>query len=463
MRRLLLALPVGLALLGAGCALGPDFRRPNVPMEAAYRQSAAAGESIANLPWWQTFGDPVLHDLIRTALVENQDIRTAYWRVEEAAAILGFTRADQFPSFRYGAGAQRTETSDQLGPRPGGIDNDFMAGADVAWEIDLWGRLRRATESARAQLLAAEEFQRGVTITLVSQVAQAYFTLRGLDARLDISRRTLASRHAATELIRTRFRGGIVSELDVRQAEVEEATAAAAVPVFERQVAQVENALAVLLGRPPRDIPRGDALAAGSVPATAPAGLPSELVERRPDVREAEELAHAQMARIGAAEALRFPTLSLTGSAGLESNEWDNLTESDANFWSIGGSITGPIFEFGKNRRRVEAEKARTEQAVLQYEKTVINAFREVEDALVALRAGADEYAARNRQVDSAAAAARLARARYDGGVTSYLEVLDIERSLFSAELSASSALEGRYVALVQLYKALGGGWQAPP
>lgn len=443
----------------AGCSLGPDFSRPAVVEPEVYQENRA-GESIANLPWWEVFDDPVLKEFISTALEQNQDVRIAAYRVEEAIAALGFTRAEQFPAFGIGAGAGRAASSEQREGIPGTIGSDFSVYANVSWEIDLWGRLRRSTESARAELLATEFARQGVTISIVAAVADLYFQLRDLDSRLDISRRTLQSRRDSLQLIRTRFKGGIVSELDVRQAEIEEATAAAAVPVFERNIVAVENALSVLLARPPGRMARGAPLDAEHVPATVPAGLPAELLNRRPDVREAEERAHAQMARVGIAEALRLPTLTLTGAAGLQSSEWGDLNESDADFWSIGGNLVGPLFEFGRNLRRVEVEKARTEQVILRYESIVLNAYRDVDDSLTALRTGAVEYEARRRQVESARAAARLSRARYDGGVTSYLEVLDSERSLFSAELLASSTLQQRYAALVQLYKALGGGWQ---
>jgi multidrug efflux system outer membrane protein len=447
-----------LGMLG-GCALGPDFSRPDVVQPEVFREGPP-GESIANLPWWEVFDDPVLQDLVGMALEQNQDVRIAAARVEEALAALGFTRAEQFPAFGIGAGAGRAGGSDQREGIPGTIASDFSVYANVSWEIDLWGRLRRSTESARAELLATEAARQGVTISIVAAVADLYFQLRDLDNRLDISQRTLQSRSDSLALIRTRFKGGIVSELDVRQAEIEEATAAAAVPAFERNIVAVENALSVLLARAPGRIARGAPLDAEQVPATAPAGLPAELLNRRPDVREAEARAHAQMARVGIAEALRLPTLTLTGAAGLQSSELGDLNESGADFWSIGGNLFGPLFEFGRNLRRVDVEKARTEQAVLRYESTVLNAYRDVDDALTALGTGAVEYEARRRQVESARAAARLSWARYDGGVTSYLEVLESERSLFSAELLASSTLQQRYAALVQLYKALGGGWE---
>jgi multidrug efflux system outer membrane protein len=447
----------------ASCAIGPDFTRPAVPEPEAWRQAAPTGEAIANLPWWEVFRDPVLQELIGAALVENREVRIAAARVEEAAARLGFTRADQFPSLRYEANATRAESSERIDGVPGSLGETYSAAGTSYWEIDLWGRLRRATESARAELLATEAAERGVTITVVAGVAQLYFTLRDLDARLAIAQRTLVSRRDSTALIRTRFEGGVVSELDVHQAEIEEATAAAAVPAFERETVRVESALAVLLGRAPGDIPRGEPLDDARLPAEVPPGLPVELLARRPDLVEAEQRAHAQMARVGIAEALRLPTLSLTAAGGLASSDLDDFSDSSANFWSVGGNLTGPLFEFGKNKQRVEVERARTEQAVLRYEGAVLNAFSEVETTLAAVRTYAVEHAARRRQVAAALAAARLSRARYDGGVTSYLEVLDIERSLFNAELAETQTLQERYNALVELYKALGGGWMQQP
>jgi multidrug efflux system outer membrane protein len=412
---------------------------------------------LANAPWWDLFEDPVLLELIDTALAENKSLQAAAWRVDEARAQLGFVKSEMYPSFGYQVSADRTDPSDELGLGDLDAANTFHASAGVSWEVDLWGKYRRSNESARAQLFATEWGRRALIVSLVAETARGYFLLRDLDERLAISERTLASRRDSTELIRKRFEGGIVSELDVRQAEIEEATAAVAVPQFQRQIAQVENALSVLLGRNPGPILRGQALVVQELPAEPPAGLPSELLERRPDVRETEELLHAQLARIGVAQALRWPSLSLTGALGLESAELSDL--GSGSFWSIGGSLLGPIFEFGKNKRRVEVERARTEQLILGYEATVLEAFREVEDALVAIRTLRREYEARLAQVESATEARRLSRARYDGGVTSYLEVLDIERSLFQSELEASRTLQEHLGAIVDLYAALGGGW----
>jgi len=395
--------------------------------------------------------------LIETALAENQDLLAAAWRVDEARAQLGFVKAQIYPAFGFQAGAERRKPSDELIGLQFDPSNNFTAGAGVSWEADLWGKFRRSNESARAELFATEWSRRALIVSLVSEVARSYFLLRDLDARLEIAEDTLASRHDRTALIRSRFEGGIVSQLDVRQAEIEEATAAVIVPAFERGIVQVENALSLLLGRNPGPITRGKELVAQTLPEHPPVGLPSELLQRRPDVRQTEEQLHAQLARIGVAQALRWPSLSLTGLFGLQSQELSRFTSGAT--WSIGANLVAPLFEFGKNKRRVEVERTRTEQAILGYEAAVLDAFREVEDALVAIRTLREEYEARRWQLDSSQEARRLSRARYDGGVTSYLEVLDIERSLFQAQLDASRTLQEHLSAIVDLYAALGGGW----
>ena len=445
-----------LLVLAASCKLGPDYRRPLLDEPADFR-GVASGSSLANVDWWEIFEDPVLRELIEAALAGNKDLLAAAWRVDEARAQLGFVRSEMYPSFTYQLSADRISPSDEaFGFQFDDFDN-FTASAGVSWEADLWGKFRRSNESARAQLFATEWGRRALIVSLVAEVARAYFLLRDLDERLDISERTLESRRGSTELIRSRFEGGVTSQLDVRQAEIEEATAAVAVPQFERRIVQVENALSVLLGRNPGSIQRGMELSEQTLPENPPVGLPSELLQRRPDVLQTEELLHAQMARIGVAEALRWPSLSLTGLLGFQSQELSNFTSGTT--WNIGASLVGPLFEFGKNKRRVEVEVARTEQAILGYEATVLNSFREVENALVAIRTLREEFEARAMQLNSALEARRLSRARYDGGVTSYLEVLDIERSLFQSELDASRTLQEHFSAIVDLYAALGGGW----
>jgi multidrug efflux system outer membrane protein len=453
-----------LVLLG-GCTLGPDYERPELAVPESYVQPVQEGESFANLPWWDLFQDPALQELMRIALEENQDLGIAVARVEEFRATLGVTRADQFPTVDISATGAQAENSANV--FPGNLVDDtvenYRVSADVFFELDLFGRLRRSTEAARAQLLSEEENRRSVTISLVASVGSAYMLLRDLDAQLEIARRTEEAREDTLEIIRARFEKGTVPRLDVNQAEIELAVASAAVAAAERNVVQAENNLNILLGRGPANVARGLALEQQTLPPDIPSGLPSELLQRRPDILSSEAALAAQTALIGVAEAARWPSLTLTGSLGLESDDLSNLTDSGSDFWNAGINIFAPIYNAGRNRSRIEIEQARTEQALLTYEQTVLRAFREVEDALVAVRTYRDEHDARQRQVTAARNAAVLSRARYDGGVTSYLEVLDIERSLFNAELAESQTLRLYFNAVIELYKALGGGWNPEP
>ncbi len=455
--------PALLLALG-GCAAGPDYERPELEVPETYIQPVEQGESFANTPWWELFADERLQELIRIALEENQDLGIAAARVEEFRAVLGVTRADQFPTVDITAtGAQAEGSSNVFPGNLPGIPNEkaenYRLSADVFWELDLFGRLRRSTEAARAQLLATEEAQRSITISLVASVASSYMLLRDLDAQFEIARRTESTRTDSLGIIQARFDKGTVPKLDVNQAEIELAVASAAVAAAERAVTQTENALAVLLGRNPGAVPRGQTLEQQTLPPGIPSGLPSELLQRRPDVLASEAELAAQTARIGVAQAARWPSLSLTGALGFESDDLSILTDSGSDFWNAGLGIVQPLFNAGRNKSRVEIEEARTEQALLAYEQTVQRAFREVEDALVAVRTYRAEHEARRRQVAAARSAATLSRARYDGGVTSYLEVLDTERSLFNAELTESQTLRLYINAIIELYKALGGGW----
>ncbi len=452
-----------LVVLLGGCTLGPDYERPDIDIPASYIQPAEHGESFANMPWWELLQDPQLQALIRTALKENKDLGIAVARIEEFRAVLGVTRSDQFPTVDLVARGNRYEYSDNsnTGSPVSGTQENYRLSADVFFEVDLFGRLRRATEAARAQLLATEEARRSVTISLVANVASTYMLLRDLDAQLEIARRTEKLRGESLDIIQARFNKGIVSQLDVNQAQIELAIASVAIAAAERNVAQTEHLLSILLGRNPGRIVRGLALKQQVVPPAIPAGLPSELLQRRPDVLSSEARLAAQTARIGVAEASRWPSLILTGSLGYESIELSDLTANGSDFWGVGVDFLAPIFNAGRNRSRVEAERARTEQALLTYQQTVQRAFSEVEDALVAVRTYRDEHAARQRQVDAANNAARLSRARYNGGVTSYLEVLVTEQSQFSAELAESQTLRLYLNAIIELYKALGGGWDA--
>ena len=458
---------VPMFLVLGGCALGPDYERPELDVPEAFIQPVDEGESIVNLDWWELFDDPQLDALVRTALENNQDIAIAASRVEEFRAILGITRADQFPTVDVAGTAGRQSPSSNAFPGNipilgGGEIDSYKLSADVFFEVDLFGRLRRSTEAARADLLAAEENRRSVTISLISSVASTYMVLRDADAQYEISLRTERAREDSLAIIEARFEKGTVPLIDVNQAEIQLAIAQAAVAAAQRNVTQTENLLSTLLGMNPGPVTRGLPLKEQVFPPDVPAGLPSELLLRRPDVLAAEAALAAQTARIGVAEAARWPSLSLTGSLGIESQELSTLSDSDSGFWNLGAGILAPVFNSGRNRSRVEAERARTEQALERYEQTAQTAFREVEDALVAVRTYKDEYEARAYQVRSARSAATLSRARYDGGVTSYLEVLDTERTLFSAEISESQSLRLYFNSIIELYKALGGGW-APP
>jgi multidrug efflux system outer membrane protein len=452
---------LGLLVVLTGCALGPDYQRPEIDMPASYVQPVQQGESFSNLAWWDLFQDPELQSLIHIALEENKDLGIAVARIDEFRAVLGVTRADQFPTVDVSGIAARASSSENVFPGnllDGTVDN-YRLSAGVFFELDLFGRLRRSSEAARAQLLATEEARRGITISLVASVASTYMLLRSLDAQLEISRRTEQARGDSLKIISARFDKGTVPRLDLNQAEIELAVANAAVSAAERAVAQTEHALSILLGRNPGGIVRGLSLEQQAMPPAIPAGLPSELLQRRPDVLSSEALLAAQTARIGVAEAARWPSLSLTGAYGLESSELSDLTAGGSEFWNVGAGFLAPIFNGGRNKNRVEIERARTEQALLAYQQTVQRAFGEVEDSLVAVRTYRDEHAARKRQVEAARSAARLSRARYNGGVTSYLEVLDTERSLFGAELAESQTLRLHIDAIIRLYKALGGGW----
>jgi multidrug efflux system outer membrane protein len=442
----------------AGCAMGPDYERPEVPVPEAYQEPAIPGASIANLKWWELFRNEELTALITAALINNKELAIATARIEETRALLGFVRADQFPNLDGAAGAVRGNTILGVG-LPGDINETFILGASFSFEVDLWGKLRRSTEAARAELLATVEARNVVTITLIADVSSIYLLLLDLDERVLIALRTMETRQNSLDIIQARFDKGTVPLIDVNQAQIELADAAAELAALQREDQRAENLLSVLLGQNPGSILRTRGSETRLYPPEIPAGLPSELLERRPDVRQASQALAAQTARIGVAEALRFPSLSLTGSLGLASNDLDDFISSDNKVWGVGADLFGPIFDAGRNKSRVEAERARTEQALRNYELIVLRSFEEVENSLVDIRTFREEAMARERQVKAARSASELSRARYDGGVTSYLEVLESERSLFRAELLASSTWREQLVSIVSLYKALGGGW----
>ena len=443
----------------SGCKLGPDYQRPELDLPEDFVQSEDTGSSLANIEWWQVFDDPQLVELVNIALLESKQLAIATARRDEVRARLGFVRADLFPRVDGAASASRGNTLEQFLP-DSGIQDNYLIAAEAFYEVDLFGKLRRSTEAAKAELLASESARQTVITALIADVASSYFLLRDVDARYEIAERTLATRSNSTNIIRQRFNRGTVPMLDVNQAEIEEAEAQATLAALSRQKVQAENLISILLGRNPGPVIRGRSLEDQTLLPQIPAGLPAELLERRPDLKAAEQLLAAQTARIGVAEALRWPSLSLTGSLGLVSNELSELTNSDS-IWGVNASLVAPLFNAGRNKRRVEIELARAEQALRQYELAVLLAFEEVEDALIAVRTLEDEFRARTNQVNSARSAATLSRARYDGGVTSYLEVLDSERSLFTAENAASQVRRAQLISIVDLYKALGGGWDA--
>ncbi len=479
MRPLLAVVSAGLA---GACAIGPSYHRSDAGVPDAWRppsatadslrpfydslrasaESAAARptvspDSVANLDWFDLFQDPELRRLVETALQQNRDIRVALASIDEFRAQYGATRGALLPRLDLnGQGGTQKIVIGSLGTSRFDV---LRATADLQWEIDFWGRLRRATEAARADLLAREESERAVVLSLVSDVATAYLELRELDLDLEISKRTLASNEETLRLARRRFDQGLISELDVRQFESEVASPAARVADFERQIAQKENQLSVLVGRNPGSIPRGRPLTETLAPLAIPAGLPASLIERRPDVRQAEQELHAAMARIGVAEGALMPTITLTGQYGTQSQDFSNLFKSSTEIYQLFGGISVPIFTGGQVGKQVDVARARAEQARYGYEQTVLLALAEVNDALVGVRASRDVTAAQERQAAALRSAYHLADRRYENGISSYLEVLDAQRNLFAAELALAQAERQQLAAAVQLYKALGGGW----
>ncbi|HEX9800008.1 MAG TPA: efflux transporter outer membrane subunit [Thermoanaerobaculia bacterium] len=455
-------LAAALALALAGCAtVGPDYERPELPLPESF--SAPAAAQAAPDAWWTLFGDGDLDRLVEEALAANQDLAAAAARVEEARALAGVARAERWPRLDAGASASSAKLSAAtLGlPEEFEVEYDaYRANASLSFELDFWGRLARAHEAARAELLASEEGRRNVRLAVVAGVAGAWFDLGAFDRQLALSRSTVESRRESVRLQRLRFEAGTISELDLSQAEAELAAAEAAVPQLERAARQTANRLGVLLGRFGGEAPRGGASGEAGLPAV-PVGLPSDLLARRPDLAAAEQALVAANARIGVARAALFPSISLTGSAGSESRELDELLSSGTGVWQVALGLLQPVFHGGKLRRQVAASEARQRQALAAYAKAVQTALAEVEDALVARRTLAAERAALGRRAEALGRARRLATLRYDAGDASYLEVLDAERNLFRAELELVGAERAEATAAIALFRALGGGWKA--
>jgi len=452
-------------LLISGCAVGPNYKRPSVNVPGTYRGATPqeaqqpAAESLGDQKWWEVFQDKQLQDLIHTALRQNYDVRIAATRILEAQAQVGITRADQLPTINAGAEAvnQRSARTKFF---PAFETSANQVDLSLAWELDFWGKYRRATESARANLLATEWAREAVISTLVSDVAAAYFQLRELDLQLEISRRTLASRQDSLQLTRLLANGGATSMLDVRQAEQLVFTAAETIPDLERRIEQQENFISTLLGNNPGPIARGARLTEQPHAPEIPAGLPSSLLERRPDIRQAEAQLIAANAQIGVAKAAYFPQITLTASGGYQSSALTSLFTGPAGLWSFGGSLVQPLFAGGRIRSNVKFTEARQQEAGLVYQQTIQQAFRGVSDALVEYRKDREFREQQEQLAFSAEDAARLSETRYRGGATSYLEVLTNETNYFDAELGLAQAQLNELLGLVRIYRNLGGGWQ---
>jgi multidrug efflux system outer membrane protein len=446
----------------AGCAIGPNYRRPEIASPPAWQVDIKQAQETANTAWWEQFNDPVLNELIVTALKENYDLRVATARVEEFYGLYGATRADLFPQIGYDGSAGRVQASTKspipITPGTSAKYSLYQAEFSASWEIDLWGKIRRATEAARADLMAAEEARSGVILSLVTSVATAYIDLRSLDQQLEIARQTAKSREESVRLFELRFKGGNISEMELSQVRSEYYVALAAIPDLEKRVKQQENFISILLGKNPGPILRGKQLDGIALPAI-PAGLPSDLLARRPDIRQTEQALIAANARIGVAKAQYFPSISLTGFFGSVSTELSDLFTGPAKAWSYAGTLAGPIFTAGKIKGTVKAAEAVQQEALFGYEQSIQNGFREFEDALIDQDRTRVQLDAQSNQVEALATYARLARLRYENGYTSYIEVLDAERSLFNGQLSYAQTQDTLLRALVNLYKAMGGGW----
>ena len=474
-----------LMLVATGCTVGPNYKRPSVDVPGGYRgaapsaeapqataqtaeqknaqaagQASPAAQSLGEEKWWEVFQDKQLQDLIRTALKSNYDVNIAAARILKAQAQLGITRADQLPTLGVGAAGINFDA-----PRNqfiGNTDSSVNAvGASFNWQLDFWGKYRRATEAARAKLVAARWAREYVISTLVSDVAASYFQLRALDLQLEISRRTLAARKESLKLTQTLVSGGASNMLDQRQAEQLVAAAAENIPDLERRIQQQENYISTLLGNNPGPIARGLPLIEQPHPPEVPAGLPSSLLERRPDIREAEQQLVAANAQIGVAKAAYYPNISLTANAGYASSALTSLFTGPAGWWAFGGTLMQPIFSGGRIKSGVRYSEAQQQEFLLMYQKTIQEAFRGVSDSLVAYQKDREFREYHEQLTVAAQDSARLSEVRYGGGRASYLEVLTNETNYFNAELGLAQARLNELLALVDLYRNLGGGWQS--
>jgi outer membrane protein, multidrug efflux system len=447
----------------AGCAIGPNYKRPPVTEPQMFRgQAAAEAASLADLPWWEVFQDIILKNLIQEALGSNYDVRIAAARVQEARAQVGVARSEFFPQIGYNFQVQRARNlGAQFGlPSPKPTITDVYLGAlSASWELDIWGRIRRSSEAARANLLATEDARRGVWLSLVSDVAQAYFELLALDVGLQIARDSTDAFQGTYNLFQDRLKGGVASKLETSRAEGALGVSQANIPEIESQIVAKENQISILLGKNPAPIPRGTPMYAQPIVPTVPAGLPSTLLTRRPDLRQAEEQLVRANALVGVAKAEFFPKLSLTGLLGAASPEISALTSGGALVWSVAAGLSGPIFQGGRILQNYRATVAEWEQAKLSYQQAVLTALREVSDALTALAKLSDAETGQDRAVKALQEAVQHATDRYRFGLASYFEVLEAQQQLFPAQQTLAQIRRDRLVAYVLLYKALGGGW----
>ncbi len=453
-----------LFFLVAGCAVGPDYVKPVIETPSAFKYDEAGARDAVNTIWWRQFQDPVLNALISEALSNNKNIKIAAANMEQAAAVIMQTRSPLFPQFGYSGSAGRKRLSgldgtllEKFVENP---NNSYQTFVSASWEIDLWGRIRRLTESAEADWRASEAQWRGAILSLVAAVANNYIQLLGLDEQLAVSKRNRDAYAESVKIFELRFQYGVVSQMNVEQTRSQYETAAAAIPQIESQMAQTEHALSVLLGRNPGPVKRGKTIYELQLPPV-PSGLPSDILISRPDIQQAEQNLISANAQIGAARALYFPTISLTGAYGNSSAELLDLFKGPANAWSYVGSLTGPIFAGGAITAQVRRAQAAQKAALNNYESVIQNSFADVEDALVARKKLVEQIEAQERLVKANSEYTRLARLQYEGGYTPYSTVLQAEQMLFPSEINLVQARTSAFIALVNLYKAMGGGWLA--
>ena len=462
MRTRLVAALVALALANFGCTVGPDYVRPAVDAPAAWRIDYPKAAEVANTRWWEQFGDPVLNDLIESALRNNRDIRIAVARVDQFIGALTATRSQLYPQIGYGADASRVRRSREgVPPIPPPGDPYFtlyQASLGASWQLDLFGRVQRLSEAAQAQVYASEQGQRGVVLSVVTGVASSYIFLRALDRQLEIAQATAKNFGETKRIFDLRFKAGIVSQTEVAQVASQYQQALAAIPAIAQQVAAQENLISVLLGRDPGPVPRGKSIDE-LVPPLIPADLPSALLQRRPDILQAEQNLVAANANIGAARALYYPTISLTGLLGSASTAFGNFLSGPASTWALAAGVAGPVFTFGAIEGQVKSAEAQERVALAFYQQTILVAFRETNDALTGSQKKIEEAAMQQLRVQALRDFARLSRLKFDKGVASYLDVLVAENELFAAELASVRVLAERYTQLVSVYQAMGGGW----